>query len=69
VKSRLKPSRFKEVLEGSSLLKRILFITVICGTSAVIADGILTPGVSVLSAVEGLRVAIPSMPQGFLLFS
>ena len=38
--------KFKKVLEGSSFLKRILFVTVICGTCAVIADGILTPGVS-----------------------
>lgn len=41
--------KFKATLEGSSTLKRALFIIVTLGTSAVIADGILTPGVSGLS--------------------
>ena len=39
-------SGFKTVLETSQTLKRLLFVVVLLGTCAVIADGILTPGVS-----------------------
>ena len=39
-------SGFKTVLESSQSLKRLLFVVVLLGTCAVIADGILTPGVS-----------------------
>ncbi|XP_027062950.1 potassium transporter 5-like [Coffea arabica] len=49
----------KEKLESSTTAKMVLFIVTILGTSMVIGDGVLTPCISVLSAVSG----IPSLGQ------
>ncbi|KAF8044155.1 hypothetical protein BT93_A2207 [Corymbia citriodora subsp. variegata] len=48
--------RIKERLENSLTLKRLLLILVLAGTSMVIADGVVTPAMSVVSAVGGLKV-------------
>ncbi|KAM7273514.1 hypothetical protein ACFE04_028178 [Oxalis oulophora] len=48
-------SRIKEVLEKSMVFRIMLFLFTILGTSMVIGDGILTPSISVLSAVGGIR--------------
>ncbi|CAN8275442.1 unnamed protein product [Cochlearia groenlandica] len=45
----------KEKLENSKYAKIILFLVTIMGTSMVIGDGILTPSISVLSAVSGIK--------------
>ncbi|XP_010450206.1 PREDICTED: potassium transporter 5-like [Camelina sativa] len=45
----------KEKLENSKFAKIILFLVTIMGTSMVIGDGILTPSISVLSAVSGIK--------------
>ncbi|GAB2280434.1 Putative potassium transporter 12 [Dionaea muscipula] len=45
----------KEVLESKSSLKILLLILVLMGTSLIIGDGILTPAMSVMSAVSGLQ--------------
>ncbi|KAH9609969.1 hypothetical protein KSS87_019435 [Heliosperma pusillum] len=45
----------KEVLERKSSLKTILLFVVLTGTSLIIGDGILTPAMSVMSAVSGLQ--------------
>ncbi|KAL3637075.1 Potassium transporter 5 [Castilleja foliolosa] len=47
--------KIKEKLENSKTAKLILFISTILGTSMVIGDGILTPCISVLSAVSGIK--------------
>ncbi|XP_060215738.1 putative potassium transporter 12 [Lycium barbarum] len=51
----------KEILERKSLLKTLLLLLVLMGTSMIIGDGILTPAISVMSAVSGLEGRI----QGF----
>ncbi|RWR94919.1 putative potassium transporter 12 [Cinnamomum micranthum f. kanehirae] len=45
----------KEMLEQRSSLKTLLLLLVLMGTSMVIGDGILTPAMSVMSAVSGLQ--------------
>lgn len=48
----------KEALERKPLLKTLLLLLVLTGTSMIIGDGILTPAMSVLSAVSGLEGAV-----------
>ncbi|CAN6477558.1 unnamed protein product [Victoria cruziana] len=45
----------KENLEKTSSLKTALLLLVLVGTSMIIGDGILTPAMSVMSAVSGLQ--------------
>ncbi|XP_057541752.1 putative potassium transporter 12 isoform X2 [Amaranthus tricolor] len=45
----------KEVLERKSFMKTLLLLLVLTGTSLIIGDGILTPAMSVMSAVSGLQ--------------
>uniref|UniRef100_A0A3N7H0I5 Potassium transporter n=1 Tax=Populus trichocarpa TaxID=3694 RepID=A0A3N7H0I5_POPTR len=47
--------KIKETLEKRSSLKTLLLLLVLTGTSMVIGDGILTPAMSVMSAVSGLQ--------------
>ncbi len=47
-------------------LKRILLIIGIFGTSLFYGDGVITPAISVLSAVEGLEVVSPAFAQGVI---
>ncbi|XP_058112286.1 putative potassium transporter 12 isoform X1 [Magnolia sinica] len=49
----------KECLERRSSLKTLLLLLVLMGTSMIIGDGILTPAMSVMSAVSGLQGKIP----------
>ncbi|KAL7600878.1 hypothetical protein Lser_V15G24359 [Lactuca serriola] len=51
--------RIKERLEASLGLKKLLLMLVLAGTSMVIADGVVTPAMSVMSAVRGLKVGVP----------
>lgn len=48
------------------LLRRLprkwLYIVAAVGASALIADGVITPAITVTSAIEGLRIASPTMP-------
>lgn len=48
-------------LEGSPVLQKVLLLIVLLGTCMVIGDGILTPSISVLSAVVGIRAASSSL--------
>ena len=43
------------------LYNRILVVMAIVGVSAVMSDGILTPAISVLSAIGGITVAAPTL--------
>lgn len=49
----------KDTLEKRSSSKTLLLLLVLTGTSMVIGDGILTPAMSVMSAVSGLQGQIP----------
>ncbi|ERN11391.1 hypothetical protein AMTRI_Chr04g244620 [Amborella trichopoda] len=55
--------KIKENLETSLTLKKWLLMLVLLGTSMVIADGIVTPAMSVMSAVGGLKVGITGVQQ------
>uniref|UniRef100_A0A166E9A8 Potassium transporter n=1 Tax=Daucus carota subsp. sativus TaxID=79200 RepID=A0A166E9A8_DAUCS len=56
----------KEVLEQKSSLKTLLLLLVLMGTSMIIGDGILTPAISVMSAVSGLQGEIPGFDTNAL---
>lgn len=47
--------KIREKLENSRTAQLVLFLVSIAGTSMVIGDGILTPSISVLSAVSGIK--------------
>lgn len=53
--------KIKERLETSLVLKKILLVVVLFGTSMVIADGVVTPAMSVMSAANGLKFGIASV--------
>ncbi|KAE8671193.1 putative potassium transporter 14 [Hibiscus syriacus] len=55
--------KIKERLETSLTLKKLLLILVLAGTSMVIADGVVTPAMSVMSAVGGLKVGVDAIEQ------
>lgn len=55
--------KIKERLESSLTLKKLLLMLVLAGTSMVIADGVVTPAMSVMSAVGGLRIGVPGIKQ------
>ncbi|XP_020586329.1 probable potassium transporter 13 [Phalaenopsis equestris] len=43
----------------------VLFFIVLLGTGMLIADGALTPSMSVLSAISGLRVKVPELHENY----
>lgn len=53
----------KQKLESSKAAKIVLFTLTILGTSMVIGDGTLTPAISVLSAVSGIKEKAPGLTQ------
>ncbi|KAL3511265.1 hypothetical protein ACH5RR_030666 [Cinchona calisaya] len=59
----------KEVLERKSVLKTVLLLLVLTGASMVIGDGILTPAISVMSAVSGLQGEIKGFGTGALVIT
>ncbi|TQD78063.1 hypothetical protein C1H46_036376 [Malus baccata] len=55
--------KIKERLEASLTLKKLLLMLVLAGTAMVIADGVVTPAMSVVSAVGGLKVGVEAIEQ------
>nr|VDD48105.1 unnamed protein product [Brassica oleracea] len=53
----------KEKLEASMVLKKLLLILVLAGTAMVIADAVVTPAMSVMSAIGGLKVGVGAIEQ------
>ncbi|KAK9276152.1 hypothetical protein L1049_005683 [Liquidambar formosana] len=51
-------SRVKSTLEKHRVLQRCLLILALIGTCMVIGDGVLTPAISVFSAVSGLELSM-----------
>ncbi|XP_030498347.2 potassium transporter 6 [Cannabis sativa] len=51
-------SRLKSMLERHRVLQRLLLILALIGTCMVIGDGVLTPAISVFSAVSGLELSM-----------
>lgn len=58
--------KIKYGLEKKFALKNVLLVLILLGTSLVMGDGILTPCISVLSAVSGLSVAMPNLSQDII---
>ncbi|KAK9073953.1 hypothetical protein SSX86_006547 [Deinandra increscens subsp. villosa] len=56
--------KIKEYLENSLALKKLVLVLVLAGTSMVIADGVVTPAMSVMSAVRGFKIGVPAVEQG-----
>ncbi|XP_020207687.1 potassium transporter 8 [Cajanus cajan] len=48
----------KSVLEKHKVLQRVLLVLALIGTCMVIGDGVLTPAISVFSAVSGLELSM-----------
>ncbi|KAF2289208.1 hypothetical protein GH714_029427 [Hevea brasiliensis] len=61
-------SALKYSLESSLIIKYSLLFTTMIGVSMVLGDGILTPCISVLSAVGGIREAAPSLSQDAIMW-
>ncbi|KAK9073949.1 hypothetical protein SSX86_006543 [Deinandra increscens subsp. villosa] len=55
--------KIKEYLENSLALKKLVLVLVLAGTSMVIADGVVTPAMSVMSAVRGFKIGVPAVEQ------
>ncbi|KAH7518585.1 hypothetical protein FEM48_Zijuj09G0187000 [Ziziphus jujuba var. spinosa] len=55
--------KIKERLETSLTLKKLLLMLVLVGTSMVIANGVVTPAMSVVSAVGGLKVGVDAINE------
>ncbi|RHZ75725.1 hypothetical protein Glove_212g226 [Diversispora epigaea] len=53
-------------IKRSKLVQRVLLVLVLFGTSFVLSDGLLTPAISVLSAVEGIGVPVPSLKNAIV---
>ncbi|XVF72576.1 hypothetical protein PTKIN_Ptkin12aG0132000 [Pterospermum kingtungense] len=62
-KSLKRASNIKSKLENSQFAKFFLLIITMLGTSMVIGDGVLTPCISVLSAVGGIKEATTAMTE------
>ena len=58
-----RPSRLRRFIERSIVARRLLLLTAILGMCMLIRDGILTPAISVLSAIDGLRGPFPSVSK------
>ncbi|KAH8971191.1 hypothetical protein BDL97_02G129600 [Sphagnum fallax] len=54
----IKKTWLQKKLESSKVLQRILFIVVLCGTSMVIGDGILTPAISDVVTLISLVILV-----------
>ncbi|KAK3130868.1 hypothetical protein QOZ80_6BG0498990 [Eleusine coracana subsp. coracana] len=51
-------ARVRRLLEKHKVLQRILLVLALVGTCMVIGDGVLTPAISVFSAVSGLELSM-----------
>ncbi|KAL8130313.1 hypothetical protein V2J09_019468 [Rumex salicifolius] len=56
-----KPSRLGKFFERNLVAKRVLLFIAMLGMCMIIGDGILTPAISVLSAIDGIRAPFPSV--------
>ncbi|XVF21858.1 hypothetical protein REPUB_Repub12eG0125600 [Reevesia pubescens] len=62
-------SILKSKLENSNFAKFFLLIITMLGTSMVMGDGVLTPCISVLSAVGGIKQAKPSLSEDTIVWT
>ncbi|KAG0622849.1 hypothetical protein M758_3G128600 [Ceratodon purpureus] len=62
----IRGEKVRKLLEKHRCLRTGLLIIVLLGTSMVIGDGILTPSISVMSAISGISVAAPHLHQNIV---
>ncbi|PIN05371.1 hypothetical protein CDL12_22088 [Handroanthus impetiginosus] len=62
-------SKVKSKLENSNFAKYFLLFATMLGTSMVIGDGVLTPCISVLSAVGGIKQATSHMTEDAIVWT
>ncbi|KAA8529906.1 hypothetical protein F0562_034490 [Nyssa sinensis] len=61
-----KQSRLAKFFENSIVARRMLLFIAMLGMCMLIGDGILTPAISVLSAMEGIRAPFPSVSKSLV---
>ncbi|XP_058212992.1 probable potassium transporter 17 isoform X1 [Rhododendron vialii] len=61
-----KPSRLGKFIEKSVIARRVLLFIAMLGMCMLIGDGILTPAISVLSAMDGIRGPFPSVSKSWV---
>ncbi|CAN6549999.1 unnamed protein product [Malus baccata var. baccata] len=59
-------SRLAKFFKKSVVARRMLLFIAMLGTCMVIGDGILTPAISVLSAMDGVRAPFPSLSSSLV---
>ncbi|KAL1803503.1 hypothetical protein ACET3Z_032150 [Daucus carota] len=59
-------SRLGKFFEKSVVARRLLFFIAMLGMCMLIGDGILTPAISVLSAIDGIRAPFPSVSKSLV---
>lgn len=59
-------SRLGKFFEKSVVARRLLFFIAVLGMCMLIGDGILTPAISVLSAIDGIRAPFPSVSKSLV---
>ncbi|CAJ1931483.1 unnamed protein product [Sphenostylis stenocarpa] len=59
-------SRLKSTFEKRKVLQRVLLVLALIGTCMVIGDGILTPAISVFSAVSGLELSMSKKMHAYV---
>ncbi|KNA03435.1 hypothetical protein SOVF_209220 isoform A [Spinacia oleracea] len=58
-----KQSRLGKIFKKSVVARRVLLFISILGMCMLIGDGVLTPAISVLSAIEGIRAPFPKVSK------
>ncbi|GAB4860800.1 Probable potassium transporter 17 [Ancistrocladus abbreviatus] len=61
-----KPSKLGKFFENSMVARRVLLFIAMLGMCMLIGDGILTPAISVLSAMDGIRAPFPSVRKSLV---
>ncbi|XP_059655277.1 probable potassium transporter 17 isoform X2 [Cornus florida] len=61
-----KQSRLANFFEKSVVARRVLLFIAMLGMCMLIGDGILTPAISVLSAMDGIRAPFPSVSKSLV---
>ncbi|KAK9678299.1 hypothetical protein RND81_11G201900 [Saponaria officinalis] len=62
----MKPSKLGKIFEKSMVARRVLLFISILGMCMLIGDGILTPAISVLSAIDGVRAPFPQFSKAMV---
>ncbi|KAG9306759.1 hypothetical protein G9A89_005659 [Geosiphon pyriformis] len=50
-----------DFIARNKFVQKVLLILVLAGASLVLSDGLLTPAISVISAVEGIEISVPKL--------